>query len=239
MKDYISNRELEELGEGLISRFAEWSGMTQAPKCVDIVGIAEYLGLKVVFEHIAEEEPDKIGFLSDGRTPLMVRRTEGIVSFLFPLGTIVLDAVLRTDAESGRRRFTIAHEIAHYVICRHNPVPQFHWIYDAEREYSAEEMKRHMSVTEMQADRLAAVILMPGETVKRALLEFHGGIPVSVYGENVIHRDDKNTIHRMASYLGVSYTVLLIRLKELFFLDYRPLSEYVDTTLRGGTLPWQ
>ena len=239
MKDYISNRELEELGEGLVSRFCEWAGMTKAPKCVDIAGIADFLGLKIVFEHIAEEEPDTIGFLSDGKTPLMVKRHGKIVSFLFPLGTIVLDAILRPDAESGRRRFTIAHEIAHFVICRHNPLPQFHRIYDTERAYSAEEMKRHLTVTEMQADRLAAVILMPGDTVKAALLEFHGEIRVSVYGENVIHRDDKNAIHMMASSLGVSYTALLIRLKELQLLEYRPLSEYVDATLRGGTLPWQ
>ena len=238
MKDYISNRELEELGNGLVSRYNEWSGIKHAPKCIDIVGIADFLGLKVVFEHIAEEEPDKIGFLSDGLTPLKILRNGQIVSFLFPLGTIVLDEVLRTDAESGRCRFTIAHEIAHHVICRHNPAPQFHQTYDTERNYSAEELKRHLSAEEVQADRLAAVILMPEGTVKKALLDFHKGIPVSVYGDNVIPGEDKKTIHKMAACLGVSYTALLIRLKELRLLDYRPLHEYVDARLRGGTPPW-
>ena len=238
MKDYISNRELEELGNGLVSGFIKWSGMTQAPKCIDIVGIANFLGLKVVFEHFAEEEPDKIGFLSDGKTPLKILRNGEVVSFCFPLGTIVLDSVLRADRESGRCRFTIAHEIAHYVICRHNPVPQFHRIYDSERNYSAEEMKRRLTAEEAQADRLAAVILMPEGTVKKALLDFHGGIPISMYGDTVIHGEDKKTIHKMAGSLGVSYTALLIRLKELRLLDYRPISEYVDTTLRGGVLPW-
>lgn len=238
MKNYISNRELEELGSGLVSRFVEWSGMTHAPKCIDILGVAQFLGLTVTFEHIAEEEPDKIGFLSDGRTPLKIRRNGTVISFLFPLGTIVLDAVLLTDAESGRCRFTIAHEIAHHVICRHNPVPQFHRTYDSERNYSAEEMKRHLSAEEMQADRLAAVILMPEDSVRQALLDCNEGYPVTVYGDNVIRGDDRLTIRRMAGCLGVSYTALLIRLKELRLLDYRPLSEYVDTTLRGGTLPW-
>ena len=238
MKDYISNRELEELGNGLVASFFEWAGWIEAPKCVDIIGVAGFLGLDVVFEHFAEEEPDKIGFLSDGRTPLKIRRNGRVVSFLFPLGTIVLDAVLRTDAEIGRCRFTIAHEIAHHVICRHNPAPQFHQIYDTERDYSPEEMKRHLSAEEAQADRLAAVILMPEKTVMQALLDYHGGIPVTVYGDNVIHGDDKKAIRQMAACMGVSYTALLIRLKELKLLDYRPLSEYVDTTLRGGALPW-
>ena len=238
MKNYISNRELEELGNALVSRFFEWSGHVEAPKCVDIIGVAKFLGLNVVFEHFAEEEPDKIGYLSDGRTPLKIRRDGRIVSFLFPLGTIVLDAILRTDMEKGRCRFTIAHEIAHHVICKHNPVPQFHQIYDAERNYTPEEMKRHLTAEEAQADRLAAVILMPEQTVMQTLLEYHGGIPVTVYGENVIQGDDKMTIHQMADCMGVSYTALLIRLKELKLLDYRPLSEYVDTTLRGGALPW-
>ena len=239
MKDYISNRELEELGNGLVSSFIEWSGMKQAPKCIDIVGVAQFLGLNVVYEHFAEEEPDKIGFLSDGRTPLRIRRNGQVVPFLFPLGTIVLDPVLRADAESGRCRFTIAHEIAHYVICRHNPVPQFHQIYESERSYSSEELKQHLTAEEAQADRLAAVILMPEASVRRALSYYHRGCQISVYGQNVIHGDDKKTIRKMAGCLGVSYTALLIRLKELHLMDYRPLSEYVDTTLRGGVLPWQ
>ena len=238
MKDYIPNRELEELGNGLVSSFIKWSGMRHAPKCIDIVGVAEFLGLNVVYEHFAEDEPDKIGFLSDGKTPLKVRRNGKVVSFPFPLGTIVLDTVLRADAESGRRRFTIAHEIAHYVICKHNPVPQFHQIYDTTRNYTAEEMKRHLTVEGMQADRLAAVILMPEATVKKALLDFHRGYPVAVYGQNIIQGDDRKTIHRMAGCLGVSFTALFIRLKELGLLDYRPISEDVDTALRGGALPW-
>ena len=74
--------------------------------------------------------------------------------------------------------------------------------------------------------------------MKKVLLDFHKGTPVSVYGDNVIPGEDKKTIHKMAACLGVSYTALLIRLKELRLLDYRPLHEYVDARLRGGTPPW-
>ena len=38
----------------------------------------------------------------------------------------------------------------------------------------------------------------------------------------------------MASQIGVSYTALLIRLRQFELLDYRPLEEYLDRTLPGG-----
>ncbi len=129
-----------------------------AARCIDIEGLANYLGMTVVFETFAEEDRDKVGFLADGRTPLKVRRKGSIVSFCFPLGTIVLDSFLRQDKKSGRRRFTIAHEIAHSVIEKHNPVPQFHRIYDSEHGYTFQELKAQLTMTENQADQLVAVI---------------------------------------------------------------------------------
>ena len=160
MSTYISNRELAELGEGLTRHYLEQAHIHMAARCIDIEGLANYLGMTVVFETFAEEDRDKVGFLADGRTPLKIRRKGSIVSFCFPLGTFVLDTFLRQEKESGRRRFTIAHEIAHHVIDRHNPVPQFHRVYDSEHGYTMEELKAHLTIAENQADRLAAVILI-------------------------------------------------------------------------------
>ena len=86
---YISNRELEELGEGLTRHYLENAHVQMAARCIDIEGLANYLGMTVVFETFAEEDRDKVGFLADGRTPLKIRRKGSIVSFCFPLGTIV------------------------------------------------------------------------------------------------------------------------------------------------------
>ncbi|MBQ9611728.1 MAG: ImmA/IrrE family metallo-endopeptidase [Lachnospiraceae bacterium] len=180
MSTYISNRELEELGEGLTRHFLENARVQKAARCIDIEGLANYLGMTVVFETFAEEDRDKVGFLADGRTPLKIRRKGSIVSFCFPLGTIVLDSFLRQDKESGRRHFTIAHEIAHSVIEKHNPVPQFHRIYDSEHGYTFQELKAQLTMTENQADRLAAVILMPQFTVDQALRDFNKGRRIKV-----------------------------------------------------------
>ena len=202
--------------------------------CIDIAGLANYLGMTVVFETFAEEDRDKVGFLADGRTPLKIRRKGSIVSFCFPLGTIVLDSFLRQDKESGRCRFTIAHEIAHSVIEKHNPVPQFHRIYDSEHGYTFQELKAQLTMTENQADRLAAVILMSQFTVDQALRDFNKGRRVKVYGQNVYANEERRIISRMAAQVGVSFSAMQIRLRELDLLEYHPLDEYVEKNLLGG-----
>ena len=234
MSSYISNRELDELGNGLVRRYLERSGMQGAERCIDIVGLANFLGLTVTYETFAERDMDKIGFLADGQTPLMIKRNSEIIPFLFPLGTIVLDSILLTDRESGRCRFTIAHEIAHFVINRHRPAPQFHRVFDSEKDYSLTEMSEHFNLVENQADRLAAAILMPQFTVDRALMDFHKGRRIVVYGQNIVADKEQKVISRMAAQVGVSYTAMLIRLRQFDMLEYHPIEEYLDRTVPGG-----
>ena len=235
MKNCISFRELDELGEGIVRRYLERSGAKNAEKCIDIVGIANDLGLSVVYEHFAEKDMDKIGFLSDGKTALMIRRDGQVVSFLFPLGTIVLDSTLHADNESGRCRFTIAHEVSHFIIDRHRPAARFHREFEAGKNYTIAELSDHFNMVESQADRLASALLMPRFTVDRALADFHEGQSIPVYGQNVFADQERKVISKMASQIGVSYTALVIRLRQFGLLDYRPVEEYLDRTFPEGS----
>ncbi|MBR3396087.1 MAG: ImmA/IrrE family metallo-endopeptidase [Firmicutes bacterium] len=233
MNSCISNRELDELGNALVRRYLERSGVQGAERCIDIVGLANFLGLTVTYETFAEKDFDKIGFLSDGKTPLLVRRGGRVVSFLFPLGTIVLDVSLHADKESGRCRFTIAHEIAHFMIDQHRPAAQYHRTFDAEKKYSVAEMNELFNIVENQADRLAAAILMPRFTVDRALDDFYKGKRIPVYGQNIIAPKEDKAISRMAAQIGVSYSAMLIRLRQFGLLDYHPVDEYFEKALHG------
>ncbi len=98
MKQFIPNRELDELGTGVVLTYLKKSGTAGLPRCVDIEGIANSMGLNVVYETFAEDDFDKIGFLSDGITPLKIKRGNRTVPFLFPLGTIVVEADLRKES---------------------------------------------------------------------------------------------------------------------------------------------
>ena len=233
MNSLISNRELDELGDGLVRHYLAHSGMQATARCIDIEGLANFLGLTVTYEIFAEKDFDKIGFLSDGKTPLLVRRGGRVVSFLFPLGTIVLDVSLHADKESGRCRFTIAHEIAHFMIDQHRPAAQYHRTFDAEKKYSVAEMNELFNIVENQADRLAAAILMPRFTVDRALDDFYKGKRIPVYGQNIIAPKEDKAISRMAAQIGVSYSAMLIRLRQFGLLDYHPVDEYFEKALHG------
>lgn len=233
MNSLISNRELDELGDGLVRHYLAHSGMQATARCIDIEGLANFLGLTVTYETFAEKDFDKIGFLSDGKTPLLVRRNGRIVSFLFPLGTIVLDVSLHADKESGRCRFTIAHEIAHFMIDQHRPAAQYHRTFDAEKKYSVAEMNELFNIVENQADRLAAAILMPRFMVDRALDDFYKGKRIPVYGQNIIAPKEDKAISRMAAQIGVSYSAMLIRLRQFGLLDYHPVDEYFEKALHG------
>ena len=45
---------------------------------------------------------------------------------------------------------------------------------------------------------------------------------------------DKETIRRMAAYLSVSYTALVIRLRGLGMLEYHDISEFISNELQLG-----
>ena len=122
------------------------------------------------------------------------------------------------------------------MIEKHNPVPQFHWIYDSEHGYTFQELKAQLTMTENQADRLAAVILVPQFTVDQALRDFNKGRRIKVYGQNVYANEERRIISRMAAQVGVSFSAMQIRLRELDLLEYHPLDEYVEKNLLGVRL---
>ena len=55
-----------------------------------------------------------------------------------------------------------------------------------------------------------------------------------VFGENVLDDRERKVVRKMAAQVGVSYTAMLIRLKELDLLEYHPLREYLDRAIPGG-----
>ena len=75
---------------------------------------------------------------------------------------------------------------------------------------------------------------MPQFTVDRALMDFHRGRQIVVYGQNVVADKEQKVISRMAAQVGVSYTAMLIRLRQFGMLEYHPIEEYLDRTVPGG-----
>lgn len=240
MRSYISYDELEELGETIVRTYMNKTRRFNA-HCVDIDGlVTDYLGLTVIYETIAEDDPNKIAFLSNGKRPLKVIRNGTTVPIVFPKNTVVLDKVLLNENESSRRRFTLSHEGAHSVIAKQNPMQDvgcFHNEFDPQRIYTFEEQKELLSFSEAQADRLGSIFLMPRFILKMVMKKYNCEDGLKVYGWNVFAPEDKIKLRKIADCMGVSYQALVIRLKTLGWLIPCDLTEYLEKDLQlGGAL---
>ncbi len=225
--------QLDELGEGFIRQYLGSEADTSF--CVDIDGfVTEFLGLPLMYYSFAETDMDKIGFISDGITPLRVFENGKPVERVFPKGAIVIEKHLRNVRESGRRRFTVSHEGAHFVMDRAITQASFHREYDNERSYEPEDFKSLFSFKETQIDRLGAALLMPRFMVRNLMGKYNVPDGIPIYGDGLLRIEDKLLIHEMANVMGVSYTAFLIRLRELDFLQRHELSEYIACEIGLG-----
>ena len=229
----FSYEQLDELGEGLIRQYLGTKAETVF--CVDIEGfVMEYLRLPLLYRTFAEKDTDKIGFISDGITPLLVYERQKIVPTVYDKGTIVIEKFLRKETESGRRRFTISHESAHFVMDRTVPQANFHREYDSERIYTATELKALFNFKETQIDRMGAALLMPRFMVRNVAETFGvlNGIPI--YGDSILRAADHLLIQGMANAMGASFSAFLIRLRELGLLQRHDISEYITEEMGLG-----
>lgn len=87
--------------------------------------------------------------MSDGIRPLWVVRGNEKKQVLFPKNTVVLEKYLQTQTEIGRKRFTIAHEGAHFVLSKHIPAQTdayaaFHSEFDTDMVYFPEMLRESL-----------------------------------------------------------------------------------------------
>ena len=200
MKNTLSNQEIDELGEGLYLNYIKAKPTNSL--CVDVEGLAQYLGMRIEYAHFAGKDKDKFGFFSNGTDPLTVFEAGNITKRIYPIKTIVLDAFLLNAEESGRRRFTIAHEIGHFFLEKLTPgetAARYHQEFDSERRYSKDELRKMFGIYEMMADRLAAAILMPRANIQKAIGKYADGQNFTIYGTSIMLPEDKIRMQMLAN----------------------------------------
>ena len=239
MKRFTSNDEIENLCEAMIKDFFKRRHYTNV-MCVDIEAfVKEYLGVLIVYETFAEDDPGRVGFLSDGKRPLKVRRENNVEQVVFPARTAVIEKFLLNQKESARKRFSIAHEGAHDILAHHvpiqaSPAAAFHSEFDSEMTYTKDMLREMLSINECFSNRAAACLLMPGFLVMRVLKKHNNSKRIILYGDCILSQDQKLLIQKMADTMGVSFTAFYMRLKELDLFDRRSVEEYLRKGLRYG-----
>lgn len=232
MKQIKTKKEIDELCEFIVKAY---EGDEYIEKPVNIAGLAtNYFKLKVYYVKFADSTKERLGCISNGTSLYRLIYNEKISSYCFPKDTILLDTSLKTDR--SRRRFTLAHEIYHYIdsiINGNQSAYGYNSKLKEEKMYDMKDLEETLSLDEWAADRGAAALLMPkGLIYATARARFSDeGIPV--YGSHMMLPEDKKKIQEMADYLGVSYTALMIRLKELRLFMHHKANEYLTMAMGG------
>ena len=237
MKTLVIEAEMEEVGESIIRKFL--GCRKNLPRCIDIEGLIQnYLRLPMIeYAEFADKDFDEMGFLSDGEYPLRIIEDGKIIERVYPKGTIVIDRYLLRDEQSGRRRFTLAHEASHVIYERMSPLvpgPCFKRGFDTKRTYDLAELRERLGFGESQVDRLASILLMPRFIVEQALRDYRMSLALPIYGGHTLRRSDKLLVQKMADSVGVSFTAFFNRLKELNLIEYHSMEEYLELEMDFG-----
>ena len=222
MKKIYSNDDVERVGAELIVSYLRRIGKgEEIPDCIDIDDfVANYLHCPVVYENI-HKSSDCLGYVSNGVKPLLVYRDNRVCEVVFPKDTIILDRFLCFPAQETKRRFTLAHEAGHIITNRINRINQeacYHENNDVQAR-TKPELKCRFSILEIFANRFAACLLMPTESVKKYIHTYfgHDKIMLDEYGH--LSTYDKALLVEIADQMNVSISSLLLRLNELELYD--------------------
>ena len=200
LKLYFSISTLECIARNVLTQY-KGSYLNQSPQAVPIERIIEgVFGLNIDYMRltIAGDELGRMIY-DDGYTTRYHPEKDDYELVKVTAGTILIEALLLKESKQyGRYRFTLAHELAHWVL--HKQLYTGTGI--AAATYKADNC--HYDSVEWQANHLAKAILMPIGQVKRGF-----------YGLKIQSETDERIISRLANVFEVSKQAMEIRMKEL------------------------
>ena len=237
MKYEIPNTSISEIAEGIVLDYLQ--ERAKDVKCIDIEGLlVDYFKLNVVYENFAEDDPNKDGFIADGKQSLCIRVNGKKKNVVYPVGTVIFDKYLLRPEMSSHRRFCLAHEGAHYVFGKENAnvLGTFHRSFDNEYRYSFDELKAMFSLHETQANSMGAAFLIPRFLAEKTISQFFPRRKyITLYGESTMIAEDRQKFIDMADQLGVSSTTLLIQLRLYGMIKNASMDALVkEMKKRGG-----
>ena len=186
---------LETIANNILKNY-DLSLICGDPRAIPIEEIMEdAFGLNIEYQYI-RNNGRILGQLlfEDGYAGVYDKTQRRYIPVFFKSGTVLIDGSLcENDKTAGRLRFTLSHELAHYVIHKK--------IYMGSDE-SAAHIEKSDTLTERQANYLGSAILMPKGQVKKCFYQLQASC-----------RDKRNIIEKMARIFEVSKQSMKIRLE--------------------------
>jgi hypothetical protein len=195
--------------------------------------IKERLGLTVDEKTISASDPAVLGAMIFGRTNAATDRTRSLIN----AGIILLDTSLNGDGQTGRKRFTYAHEAAHWLLHKAYHARRMKrlgdrvgWSFAYCRSENISNPGRpydDYTWQEWQANALASAMLMPKATfdaaVSRIFRTDNSSYKYCISGRN---GNLYAVSEKIAEIYNVSRTAAMLRLSELGYV--RSVDIYCD-----------
>lgn len=214
LSKFLSRADLERIAGTVVYRYYPQCGTLPVP--IDPSEVASLvMGLNISYYPLSEDGTI-LGMACFQNTEIGVRDSFGTHIIKLTGRDIVIDSSLRKD-QSGRRNFTIAHELAHHVLVRLYP-DDYQELLDCRKHVLYRGSRDPSDWDEWQADVMAAAILMPPETVLYCMYLF--GLNERMDTENAVCKAKMyGRLCDMAAYLDVSRKALAIRMRQMELPD--------------------
>ena len=235
----LSARDFDDIADRFFDE--KCRGVKNVTPPVDIEAIAaDCLYLTVVCRPLVSTG-SVLGLVTFCNAELELRDEDGMKSLCsYPGGTILVERSLLKSGLAPRRRFTIAHEVAHWLLHRtyHSPTNKKYSYYISCRSENIERVRRNTTSddrwAEWQADQLAAALLMPKEAFVRDALESvrETRCPAEKFRSGQNRDAARYVIRRLSEKFAVSHKAVEIRMRGLGLIvgDDSGLKRAVEVT---------
>lgn len=233
----VSKNEIEQFAEIILNDYN--SELINAPTVLDIEDFLEfYVGLEIDFKDLTHDK-STIGMIvfSDGDIAIYDAQKNKAKRIRVNQGTIIIDNSLLQEELLTRGRFTLCHELAHWILHRHmyvvdqNQISLFENIHeektsiikcrniDIESTYKRQ-LRDDDDWMEWQADYMASALLMPKKSFITAVIKRfeHIGIKDKNYQMGTDSEKDlfiESLCYELAKLYNVSVIAVKIRLENL------------------------
>lgn len=194
MLNIVDRRSIETRSRMLLEKYCPDN--LRDYSAIPIERLAEKLGLDIEYQYLTKFGEDILGKLvcTDGLTPYYDMDEQQYMLLKVKADTIIIEVRLADRADEGRYRFTVAHELAHWLLHKKRIVGE-----NDEAAFTGLENTE----MERQADFMASTLLMPLNSIKRYFYSLNGKC-----------RSSEMYVEVMAERFGVSRQAMRIRLED-------------------------
>lgn len=198
MSRNFTKKGLDQLAQNVLKQF-DPSLVSGEPRAVPIESLAEeHYQLHVLYETLTKnEEIHGMTAFEDNNILIYNRKMDEFHCLPVNRGTILIESALLAKNRENRLRFTMAHEIAHWIL--HQEV----YTNGHQESVACQTSYKSSEKVERQADYLAAALLMPYGRVKLAFARL---------GNTLVH---EAVVYQLADQFRVSPEAMAYRLRGL------------------------